>query len=86
MENANILALRQDAYSILERLPEWKLKELLSYLQSIDEPEDMEAVRKKKHEAFLRLEQLRRPIPDLDDEKELAEWREEKFGNANNAG
>jgi len=81
MENTDILTMRRDAYSILERLPEWRLKELLSYLRSIDEPEDMETVRKRKHDAFLRLEQLRRPIPDLDEEKELAEWREEKFGN-----
>lgn len=84
MENADVLAMRRDAYSILERLPEWRLKELLSYLRSIDEPEDIEAVRKRKHEAFLRLEELRRSfpsMPDLDDEKELAEWREEKFGN-----
>ena len=81
MENANIGAMRYEAYSILERLPEGKMKELLPYLRSIDEPEDIEEVRKRKHEAFLRLEQLRRPIPDLDEEKELAEWREEKFGN-----
>lgn len=84
MEKANLGAMRYEAYSILQRLPEKKLQEALSYLRSIDEPEDMEAVRKRKHEAFLRLEELRRsfpPMPDLDEEKELAEWREEKFGN-----
>ena len=81
MENTNILALRQDAYAILERLPEWKLQELLPYLRSMDEP----APRKKRgenSESFKRLMELVRPIPDLDEEKELAEWREEKFGNA----
>ena len=32
-------------------------------------------------QAFRRLMELRRPISDLDEEKELAEWREEKFGH-----
>ena len=82
MNNTDTTGLRQDAYFILQRLPEEKLREALSYLRSIDEPEDIETVRKRKHEAFLRLEQLRRPIPDLDEKKELAEWREEKFGYA----
>ena len=81
MENVNIAALREDAYTILLRLPKEKLRdEVLPFLQSIDEPEDLEAVRRRKHEAFLRLEQLRRPIPDLDEKRELAEWREEKYG------
>ena len=84
MENEDIHSMRREAYSILERLPEWRLKQALSYLQSIDEPEDTEAVRKERHEAFLRLQELVRSfpsLPDLDEKKELAEWREEKFGN-----
>lgn len=39
-------------------------------------------VRTENSEAFKELMQLCRPIPDLDEKKELAAWREEKFGNA----
>ncbi len=41
--------------------------------------------RGENSEAFKRLQELvdsHPPMPDLDEEKELAEWREEKFGNA----
>ena len=34
----------------------------------------------EKKQAFERLEKMIRPIPDLDEEKELAEYREERFG------
>ena len=47
--------------------------------QSIDGPEDSEEIRRRKHEAFLRLEQLIRPIPDLDEKKELEEYWDKKY-------
>ena len=75
MSSASMAALRQDAYSLLERMPDEKLMILIQFMQSIDEP----APRKRRGEnsdAFKRL------IPGLDEEKELAEWREEKFGYA----
>ena len=81
MSGANMAALRQDAYSLLERMPDEKLMIVIQFMRSINEP----APRKKRgenSEAFKRLEQLCRPIPGLDEEKELAEWREEKFGYA----
>ncbi len=34
----------------------------------------------ERRAAFERIEKLRRPIPDLDEKKELAEYREERFG------
>ena len=34
----------------------------------------------EKKQAFERLEKMIRPIPDLDEEKELAEYREERYG------
>ena len=46
---------------------------------SIEEPKDEEEERKIRHEAFLRLEQMIRPIPDLDEKKELEEYWDEKY-------
>ena len=34
----------------------------------------------ERRAAFARMEALCRPIPDLDEKKELAEYREEKYG------
>lgn len=73
-------ALREDAYRLLERMPEDKLYFLVDIMRGIDN-----LVREKptgNSPAFQRLMELRRPIPDLDEEKELASWREEKFGHA----
>ena len=39
----------------------------------------------RKKAAFEELETLRRKIPDLDYDKELAIYRDEKFGNAHSA-
>ena len=36
-----------------------------------------------RQKAFERLESIVKPLPNLDYEKELNDWREEKFGNAN---
>lgn len=76
-------ALRQKALSIVESLPEEKILVLLNFLH------DMEGITEKnkrlaiKKVAFEELENLRRRIPDLDYEEELATYREERFGNAN---
>ena len=46
MSGANMAALRQDAYSLLERMPDEKLMILIQFMQSIDEP----APRKRRGE------------------------------------
>ena len=48
-------------------------------LQVVIEWRDSEGLSEKK-QAFERLEKMIRPIPDLDEEKELAEYREERYG------
>jgi len=35
----------------------------------------------ERQRAFERLESLRKSVPDLDEKKELAEYRDEKYGN-----
>ena len=82
MNNAGMAALRQDAYSLLERVPDDKLPFLVDIMRGIEGL----APKKKRgenSEAFKRLQEIVEsipPMPDFDAEKELAEWREEKFG------
>ncbi len=91
MNNAGITALRQDAYSLLERVPDDKLFTVVQFMREMEASstrERREQELQERRAAFKRLQELvdsHPPMPDLDEEKELAEWREEKFGNANNA-
>ena len=41
---------------------------------------DVIAERNRKEEAYVSLKKMIRPIPDLDEEKALAEYREERYG------
>ena len=75
-------ALRKDAIELLEKIPEDKLYFVIQIMQGVNGLYgDSDLVDKEK--AFERLEQVRRKIPDLDYDKELAEYREEKYGYAN---
>ena len=76
--------LRQNAIMMVEALPENQLlfivnimKELSRLMPSKDhvdaEPNNA------REQAFAVLESLRRKVPDLDYERELAEYREEKY-------
>lgn len=85
MNTAAISPLRQNALSLLEILPEDQLAAVIGFMErikgkarSLSEEEDM----RERRAAFERLERMVRPIPDLDEKKELAAWREEKFGHA----
>ena len=81
MENGNMTAIRREAHSLLDEIPASELSSLTGIMwgiQNLAEPK----IRTENSESFKRLEQLIRPIPGLDEEKELAEWREEKYGVA----
>ena len=65
----------------MERVPEEKLMTLIRFMRDMKDDSARKLDLQERRAAFERLEQLCRPIPDLDEEKELAEWREEKFGN-----
>ena len=81
MREMTMTALRKDAYSLLDRMPEDKLAFLVDIMKGVEglTPPKQAA---GNSPAFHRLMALRRPIPDLDEAKELAQWREEKFGHA----
>ncbi|MBQ9498450.1 MAG: toxin-antitoxin system protein [Selenomonadaceae bacterium] len=76
--------LRQEAIQLLERMPEEKLITLIQFMQA--ESDEQLAYRKsrpKNRNALEELLKLCKPVPDLDYKKELAQYRGEKFGNAN---
>ncbi|MBR2520142.1 MAG: hypothetical protein IKE46_10230 [Selenomonadaceae bacterium] len=75
--------LRQEAISIVESLPEEKILTLLNFLRELTDFTDTAKRLAKKKAAFDELETLRREIPDLNYDKALADYRNEKFGNAN---
>lgn len=77
--------LRKEALQLVESAPE---EILLAVIHLIESERSKQLVRKKNREdAFNALENLLKlckPVPpDFDEKKELAKYREEKFGNAN---
>lgn len=72
-------AIRQRAISMVENLPEEKILLLLSFLNNLNENRQLTP----KEIAFEKLEKLCEKIPQLDYKKEFAEYREERFGDAN---
>lgn len=78
-------ALRQQAFEMLETFPDEKLLALIQFMQAeCLKPLETKAERiERKRLAFEKLQSLCKPLPNLDYDKALAEYREEKFGNAN---
>ena len=79
MNHTAITALRKDAYALLGRIPDDKLVYVVEILKGIDGLASPKRT-SENSPAFRRLMELRRPIPDLNEEKELAFWRERKYG------
>lgn len=77
-----ITQIRQDAIKLLEQIPEDKIIFIIQIMQGIKglyTDDDM----KEREEAFFHLEKMRRKVPDLDYDRELAVYREEKYGYTN---
>ncbi|MEE5991763.1 MAG: hypothetical protein V3G42_00835 [Oscillospiraceae bacterium] len=70
------MSTREIAYRMIDGLDEERLKALILLLGG--QIEEIQQTEKQK--AFETLEQLRRPLLHLDYEKELEEYREEKYG------
>ena len=73
-------SLRKDAIELLEQIPEDKLIFVVQIMKGI---KGLYAKNTsiEKEKAFERLEQLRKKVPDIDYDKELAEYREGKYEN-----
>lgn len=71
---------RQEALLMVQSLPENQLHFILDIMKSLSKfmPTDTNTA-KDRDNAFMVLESLKRKIPDLNYEKELAEYREERY-------
>lgn len=75
------MSTRELAYSIFEQLTEEELEGFVALFRRVHPPKnDDSAAQARRDEAFRRLEKLRKNIPDFDEKKALAEYREEKYG------
>lgn len=71
-------AIRQEAIELLERVPEDKLRFIIQIIQGMNGL--YTDTNTERQEALARLEQLRRKGTVIDDDAELASYREEKYG------
>lgn len=72
--------IRQDAIKLLEQIPDDKIIFIIQIMQGMKglyENDD----KKRREEAFQRLERIRKKVPDLDYDRELVAYREEKYGS-----
>ena len=79
-------ALRQKAFSMIETIPEEKLLDIVDYITEYIHRNEEEERKKRiamKKEAFDEILRMSKPLPNLDYEKELAEYRKERLGYAN---
>lgn len=72
------MSTREIAYSIFEQLTEEELQGFIALFRRAYPPKTED--RDTRREAFARLEQMCRPMPELDEKRELAAYREEKYG------
>ena len=81
--------LRRQAVQLVQQVPEDQMPNIIQYLHSligkvgIDRPHESKASVSPKLKAFLDLEQMGKPVPELDYEKELEEARDKKYGHPN---
>ena len=74
-------ALRQQAFELLETMPEEVLENVIQILKAEKLRQfEKEKRLEKKRIAFEELKSLCRPVPYLDEEKARAEYFKEKFG------
>ena len=79
--------LRRQAVQLVQQVPEDQVPNIIQYLHSligkvgIDRPHESETNVSPKLKAFLDLEQMVKPVPELDYEKELEEARDKKYGH-----
>lgn len=72
--------LRKDAMALLEQMPEDQLIFIVQIMQGVKGIYAEESSCCERAAAFERLEKMRKRADHLDYEKELAEYREERYG------
>lgn len=71
-------AIRKEAIELLEKIPEDKLSFIIQIMQGVNGL--YTDTKSEREEAFARLEQLRRKGTVVDEDSEIASYREEKYG------
>ena len=76
------MSTREIAYSIIDRLSEKQLRGFIAMFgeNDPDEEDDIEEKRRKGMEAYRELQKMIKAVPGLDEKKELAKYRDEKYG------
>lgn len=74
-------AIRKEAIELLEKIPEDKLSFVIQIMRGVNGL--LGDNQSEGKEAFARLEQLRKKGTVIDDDVELASYREEKYGKQN---
>ncbi|MBR4750869.1 MAG: hypothetical protein IKX88_05715 [Thermoguttaceae bacterium] len=80
------MSARKKAYEIFSRLNEKQLEGFIAmfgtYFTELDDGDDQEGQDddlERRTRAFNKINSMTRPIPDLDEDKELREYFEEKY-------
>ena len=78
--------LRQQAMQLVQQIPEDQVPIIIQYLHSLmgkagfNRPHESETSISPKMKAFMELESMVKPVPELNYRKELEEARDEKYG------
>ncbi len=78
--------LRQQAVQLVKQVPEEQVPNIIQYIHSLigkvefDRSLETDPSVSPKMKAFLELEEMVEPVPELDYEKELEDARNEKYG------
>ena len=73
-------ALRQNVFDMVSVIPEDKLSAVLSYISNLLEQKTDVKEKSVEDEAYSALLNIIKPIPNLDEKKELAQYRQERYG------
>lgn len=80
--------LRRKAVQLVQQVPKDQMPNIIQYLHTligkvgIDRPHESETTVSLKLKAFLDLEQMAKPVPELDYEKGLEDARDKKYGHS----
>ena len=72
------MSIKEIAFEIFNRLSEKQLQGFIALFSDLYPVDDDDA--QKRERAFENLQKLRRNIPDIDEKKELDEYRTMRFG------
>lgn len=73
--------IKQDAIHLLEQMPDDKVVFIIQIMQGMKGLYENDDIRQRE-DAFQRLEQLKKKVPDLNYDEELESYREEKYNHA----